>query len=448
MTGTPRRWRAAALWLALLALAPGCGQPLAARGKTLGEWLDLVRRSNDVAELKSAAAALAELGPHAEPAAWELVRLLSDRQAFGHYRSMNEAQVDEAFRALADALRAIGSAAAPVVLQAVERGRPVSADVMRALHDSALPELARGLAHPALKVRRGMAERWRDLGARGKPGAPMLVLALRDPDEKVRGEAAKSLGAVSADPDLAAPALVEALGDQLPVVRLAAAESLAAFQSRAAAVLPALAERLGDPDQAVCDGVVASVARFRDHKELAAPLLAAKLAGKDERARHAAMRAAIGADALRLLPPEVLAPFIESPDGDFALKAVETLMETNPKAALLAPALVGRLRTLGDASTAPRQDAFAVIGVRAVPALVRMLAYKGQSAPPSEQEIKEAEVVRYEAAMALAAIGNVATEAVPKLQEMSVAEPSEHVRSAVIEALHRIKSSRAGWKKK
>jgi HEAT repeat protein len=89
-----------------------------------------------------------------------------------------------------------------------------------------------------------------------------------------------------------------------------------------------------------------------------------------------------------------------------------------------------------------------VIGVRAVPALVRMLAYKGQSAPPSEQEIKEAEVVRYEAAMALAAIGNVATEAVPKLQEMSVAEPSEHVRSAVIEALHRIKSSRAGWKKK
>jgi HEAT repeat protein len=333
-----------------------------------------------------------------------------------------------------------------VVLQAVEHGRPVSADVMNALHDSALPELAKGLTGPNLKVRRLIAEHWRDLGARGGVGAPMLIQSLRDPDATVRKEAAKSLGAVQAEPDLAAPPLIESSRDPFPMVRLAAVESLGGFRSRAASVLPVLVERLADADAAVREGAVGSLTQFGEQKAIAAPLLAGRLSGTDEAARQAAMRAAIGLDALSLLPPEVLVPFIESSERGWALKVVETLMQKNPKAVLFVPGLVGRLRQLDDKATAPRQDAFAQLGAPAVPALVRMLSYQGEAASPSEQEFKEAEVVRYEAAMALAAIGSEAKAALPTLEERSASEPSEHVRSAVIEALRRVKSERALWR--
>lgn len=431
--------------------ASGCGPGPVARGRTLGEWLDSLKRSTDAAELKETAAALAEMGPSAEPAAWELVRLLSDRQAFGHYRSLDEARVQEVYGALAKALRAIGPGAAPVVVRAMEHGHPVTADVVTALHDAALPELANALAHPSLKVRRALAERWRDLGARGRAGGPMLVRVLRDADAVVRREAAKSLGAISADPETAVPALAGALGDEAPAVRLAVVESLGAFPDAAAVALPALMSRLGDEDAAVSAAAAAAVARFPDRKDAVVPLLAAALADAKGLTRRAAMRAAIGAEVLALLPPRVLVPFIEPSGGKngavqaedemFSVKSVEALLRSSPKSALFVPGLVGRLRQIADTSTAPRQDALAKIGAPAAPVLARMLSYAGDSSSPSEREAGEAEVVRYEAAMGLAAIGGDAREALPVLQERIRLESSEHVRGAVIEAMRRIRSA-------
>jgi HEAT repeat protein len=418
------------LLAALVALA-GCTREPEARGKKLSEWVNLLKRSNDVAALKETAAALTELGPNAEPAAWELVRALSDRQAFGHYRSLTEQQVHEVYQVFAPTLRAIGPAAGPLVVQAIEYNRPISGDVMRALNATALPSVLKGLEHPEARVRRTVAERWRDLGPAGRSGTEALIAALRDNDGVVRGEAAKSLGAIDAEPGQAVRALLEMLKDQVPLVRVAGVESLGNFPTEAERLLGPLGDRLLDQDPAVREAAVSSISRYGAQKQLAVPVLVRIIEGTDAAARHNAMRATISMGGLKLLPQGILVSFIT--DTNFAPQVVETLLQTDPRAVLFVPELVGRLRERSDTATTPRQDAFARIGARATPVLVTMLTYK--DGPPAESE-----VVRYEAAMALAAIGGDANPALPVLNELIESESSEHVRVAAIEAVRRIKA--------
>jgi HEAT repeat protein len=427
--------RLGALLLVLAAVCAGCSREPSARGKKLGDWINILKRSNDVAQLKETAAALTELGPNAEPAAWELVRLLSDRQAFAHYRSLTEQQVEEVYQVFTPALRAIGPATGPLVLQAIEYNRPVSADVMRALHPTALPALLKGLEHKEARVRRTVAGRWRDLGSAGRSGTDALILALRDADGVVRSEAAMSLGAIDPEPGQAVRVLLDALKDQVPLVRTAAAESLGHFPTEAERLLEPLVNRLLDPDPAVREAAAGSISRYGPQKERAVPPLLKIITGADAGARRAAMRAVIGLEGLKLLPVDTLVSFIT--DTNFAVQAVQTLLSLNPRAALFVPELVGHLRERGDTATAQRQNAFARIGADAVPTLTTMLKYQE---PPAA----EAEVVRYEAAMALAAIGADAKSALPVLNDLAESETSEHVRVAAIEAIRRIKA-RLKW---
>ena len=424
--------RPATLLLGGLLLLAGCSREPAARGKPLSDWLNLLKRSNDPAQLKETAAALTELGPHAEPAAWEIIRLLADRRALAHYRSLTEPQADEVCQAFAPALRAIGPATGPLVVQAIEYDRPISGDVLRALHPTALPAVLKGLEHPQARVRRAIAEHWRDLGPAGRGGADALLLALRDSDGIVRGEAAKSLGNIEAEPGQTVRVLLDVLKDQVPNVRLAAAESLGNFPTEADRLLGPLTDRLLDNDRPVREAAVASLSRHGAHRQTAVPLLLKVLQGADAHARDAAFRAVLGLDALKLLPEETLLSFIA--DSGHGPRVAETLLQVNPRAALFVPALVGHLRERTDTATAPRQDAFAKIGAPAVPVLITMLGH--QDAPAAE-----AEVVRYEAAMALAAIGGAAKPALPALETMTANEPSEHVRVAAIEAIRRIKAN-------
>jgi HEAT repeat protein len=316
-------------------------------------------------------------------------------------------------------------------VQAIEYNRPISGDVMRALNATALPAVLKGLEHPEARVRRTVAERWRDLGPAGRSGTEALIAALRDNDGVVRGEAAKSLGAIDAEPGQAVRALLEMLKDQVPLVRVAGVESLGNFPTEAERLLGPLGDRLLDQDPAVREAAVSSISRYGAQKQLAVPVLVRIIEGTDAAARHNAMRATIGVGGLKLLPKGILVSFIT--DTNFASQVVETLLQTDPRAVLFVPELVGRLRERSDTATTPRQDAFARIGARATPVLVTMLTYK--DGPPAESE-----VVRYEAAMALAAIGGNAKPALPVLNELIESESSEHVRVAVIEAVRRIKA--------
>jgi HEAT repeat protein len=417
-----------------LALLAGCNREPSVRGKKLSEWIEILKRSNDVSQLKESAVAFTELGPQAEPAAWELVRVLSDPQAFGHYRSLNEKQVADVYQAFAPALRAVGPAAGPIVVQAIEYKRPVSGQVMRALDPSALAIVLQALDHADARVRRVVAERWRDLGPDGKSGADALLRAIQqDKDNTVRIEATKSLGVIGADPKSTADALLSVLTDPLPLVRVAAAEGLANFPTESARLLQPLADRFRDEEPAVREAALQSLCVLAKNKQQAIPLLVSRITGQDANARQMALRAIVTLDGWKSLPHDVLISLIT--DETHAAQAAMTLLEQDPHALLFVPALVGQLRKRGDTATLARQKALAKVGAPAVPILIPMLKYnKGPAA--------ESEVVRYEAAMGLSAIAGDAKSALPPLAESIETEPSEHVRIALIEATRQIKMNK------
>jgi HEAT repeat protein len=416
--------------VAIVALS-GCSREPEARGKSLGEWVTILNRSNDIAQLKECAAALTELGPQAEPAAWELVRVLSDRQWFAHYRSLNEQQVEEVYRAFAPALRAIGPAAGPTVVQAIENKRPVSGDVMRALDPAALPVVLKALEHNEVRVRRDIAKQWGTLGPNGRSGAEALTKAiLNDPDAMVRTEATRSLGTIDADANIAIPVLQKALADKEILVRIAACNSLASFPKAADRWISDVAAMLGDAEPAVRAAAIQALSLCTNHRKLVASTLIPLLQGTHALSRDGAMQILVALDALGEVPVPILVIFLDS-EG-YATNAATVLLHTNPRALLFLPGLVGKLSGSIDAATARRQDVFAKIGAPAVPVLIKMLQY-------NEEPAAEAEVVRFEAAMALSMLREAAKPAIPTLEAMVANETSDPVRRAAIRALQQIR---------
>lgn len=419
------------LLLALVALVTlaGCGGEPSVRGKSLSEWDTILKRSHDPAELKQCATAIQELGPAAQPLAWELVRLLSDRKAFGHYRSMTDQQVADIFQVFKPALRAIGASAGPVVIQAVENKRPISVDVLQGLHPDALATVASGMGHTEVRVRRELAGLWGGLGANGRTGAEALVNAMADTDDTVRAAATRSLGPIDAPADLAVPALLAALTDQQTLVRFTACESLAGYRSVADRWLPALGNALADPEESVRAAAVKTFGQCTDQKPQVMAVLLPILQGTNPVARNYGMQAVIALDRVRDLPSPTLLSFLSA--EPFGPVVAATLLETDPRALLFVPGLVGRLTGSIDADTRLRQDVLLKLGDRAVPVLIKMLQYQ-------EGDPAEAEVVRYEATMALSALGKPAQPALGILSKMADTESSEGLRVAAAKALKQI----------
>jgi HEAT repeat protein len=429
--------RMAAL-LALLAVA-GCGGQPAAHGKRLSEWMEVLRRSNDVNELKTAGAALAELGPRAEPAAWELVRLLSDRDAFGHYRSMGSGQVDEVFAAFSDALRAIGAAAAPHALQAIELGRPISADVVRALGPEALVGFAGGLNHQDHKVRAAVAERLADAGAAASFAAPALVAALRDPHESVRKAAAQSLASISPDPDLAVPGLLAALDDKFAWVRLAAVESLGNLQPARDDIVAALMKASEDSEPLVRRAAASVLARHGPAAAPAAPALVRMLDDEVRDNRIRAMGAIFQIQAVDRVPTDALIASIQSMDAEMLPRVMLALLDRDPDAREAVPKLFAHIGNQPALRQADLIKTLSQLDERILPALIAALRYGLEPTPPATELLPDHWQVRRLVLETIASFGPAARSAEPAIEELLGRETNISVIKSAQHALQQIR---------
>lgn len=427
---------------ALLAclLVAGCNRAPAVQGKKLQDWLDVLKRSNDQHELIAAADALAQLGPRAEPAAWELARLLGDRQWFGHYRNLNPQQVDQVFAAFAKTLRAVGPAVAPVVLQALEYDRPVSRDVIGALSPEAVAEFAKGLGHSEPKVRAAVAKWLGELGHAAQMTTTGLVKATGDSDDSVRRAAAKALGLVATDTGVAEPVLLERLNDTNLWVRVSAIEGLQALRVRDVTAVTGLTDRLADPDPVVRGAAVLAVAELG---EAAGPAMSAllKVVADPEPDNRRQAVAALG--RITPMPVEAARTLVALLDNvTLAGAATQALKAQGPNAAPALPVLAEAMRRRGFRENPAFAEVLTSIGPAALPTLVELIQYR---VPVTDTVFStnpdEGWPARSIAATALGGLGSRAKEAVPALREALQTERNATVVKAIHDAVKRIQAT-------
>lgn len=396
-----------ALCLILALTLAGCEREPVFQGRGLGHWYSVVQRSHDVDELVRAGEALSEAGPLAEPAAWELVRVLSDRQEFGHYRGLGAGDVDRVFVSFRKALHGIGPAAGAQIIKALELGRTVSPDVYAAISADSVPVLVRAMEHRHPAVRLGLVQAMGEIGPRAGTAAPALVAALGAEDEQVRQAAARSLGLIDADASLAVPALLKVRRDASLWMRQAVVFSLGRFPSRAEEVIPVLIEATGDGDPLVRMEAAQSMWRY--------PQAVSRCADATARLLHDA-EAGVRAAALRLLTENKgfdgvstgeLAKLLARVEPEVTEAALAAIERRGAAAADGMPALMELVRAhRGDIQQPLRVKAMAAIGEPAVPTLVTMLRYQEPPATPTSPD--RAWQVRLEAARALAAMDPLA----------------------------------------
>jgi HEAT repeat protein len=421
-------------------IVTGCGRAPSAHGKKLQDWVEVLKRSNNPQELIAAANALAELGPQAEPAAWEIVRLLGDRQWFGHYRNLNPQQVDEVFAAFGKTVRAVGPPVAPIVIQALEVDRPVSRDVVGALSPEAITEFAKGLDHAEPKVRAAVAKLLGDLGHAAASSTAGLIKATGDADYSVRRAAAKALGLVATDAGMAEPVLLERLNDANLWVRVAAIEGLQALRVRDAAAVTALIGRLADPDPVVRGAAVLAVA---DLGEAAGPAVSAliKVVADPEPENRRKAVATLG----RIAPMPVEAAralVVLLDDASLAGAATQALKAQGANAAPALPVLAEVMRRRGFRENPAFAEVLTGIGPAALPVLRELLVYR---VPVTDSAFStnpdEGWPARSIAATALGGLGSRAKEAVPTLREALQTERNATVVKAIHDAIRRIQAA-------
>ena len=240
----------------------------------------LVRlEDNEAAVRRSAAAALARIGPAAGDAIPALLRAAVDVDAEvrkeaaealsridpawpGDPRAVTAAPVlvrelgskfSEVWRAASSLLVRIGAPAVPELLRALlleekDTCQVVIIQTLGAVGGAAapaVPALAAALKSPFVHVRLAAAAALGQIGPAAAPALPELILALADWLPAVRLAATQCLARVGPAAEGAVPTLTQLLSDREEEVRLAAAEALA--QAGPAAV-PALIEVLESRD--------------------------------------------------------------------------------------------------------------------------------------------------------------------------------------------------------
>jgi len=433
-------------WLGVLSLAvglalAGCGGQPSAGGKKLRDWLEVIKKSNDAGELKQAADALTQMGPAAEPASYELVRLLSDRQWFGHYRSLNPTQVEDVFTSFTQTIRAIGPAVVPVILQSLEYERPISRDVILALSSTAVPELAKGLVHQEPKVRSAVAQLLAERGREATGTAPLLIKALADGDATVRRAAAKTLGFVATDKSEAATALLPLLDDKTIWVRVAAIEGLQALASTAEPVVSALTGKLNDGDPVVRGAAASGLASFGKAAGPAVPVLVGLLDDKVKDVQRKAITALGQITPLQPVAARALVTRLESEDIEIGPAAINALAGMGAEAAPAIPFLLEQMKRRGFRQSPAFAKVLSSIGAPAVPASIELLRYRVTATEAVfETNPDEGWTARATAADALAAMGTAAKEAAPVLKEVAETDRNAFVVKAAKAALKQIEA--------
>jgi HEAT repeat protein len=432
--------------VAALCLLAGCGGNPSAGGKKLTDWVEVLKRSNNPAELKEAAAALAMMGPRAQPASYELVRLLSDRQWFGHYRSLNPTQVEEVFAAFSATIKAIGPGVVPVILQSLEYERPISRDVVLALSADAISDLAKGLVHVEPKVRTAVAQLLAERGRDAQGTAPLLIQALADNDDAVRRAAAKTLGYVATDKTAATTALLPALTDKTIWVRVAAIEGLQALGTTEEAAVSALTAKLQDEDPVVRGAAATAAGALGKAGGPAVPMLVSLLGDKVKDVQRKAITALGRITPLQPAAAEALVARLEvarpeSDDAEIGPAAIEALAGMGAEAAPALPAMVRRMKQRGFRQSPAYAKVLSRIGPAALPVLMELVNYRVAATDAVfETNPDEGWAARATAADALAAMGAAGQEALPVLKQVAENDRNAFVVKAAKAAIKQIEA--------
>jgi HEAT repeat protein len=179
------------------------------KGKTVDEWIDVLKKSKDSKESVEAVSALCSFGPKAKAAIPVLTEIVKDNKAF---------VAEEA----AGALFGIGDDALPALKELLKAEKPgARAKAVRALMSlvqkkPAAKEVAPLLIDlfkndPDATVRAGAASGLGHLGIEAKTAVPLLVAGLKDNNDDIFEACARALGrfgkeAKSAVPDMVAVA--------------------------------------------------------------------------------------------------------------------------------------------------------------------------------------------------------------------------------------------------
>jgi HEAT repeat protein len=305
---------------------------------------------------------------------------------------------------------------------------PELARRLREDKDAGVRDMAAAALGDIVKVAEGGRRLWDDAGA-------ALIFALKnDGDAHVRRSAAYALGAFGANASEAAGLLKEALRDENAAVRQNAAWALGQIGDAAAGAVPSLCECLDDKDALVRrDAAGALGAVGKAGAAGVAPLITLVKSEPDEVVKKTALES-----LSHLAGPEHrahargLEPLIEARDPEVALNAALVLARIGGDEAKRGlPAL---RRALKDADPHVQELATAA------------LANLGPDAEPAMYDLgdtltnpKSPTVVRRNAALAIAHIGQAARPVVSSLvQALKTSEPLE-VRQFTAEALAQLK---------
>ncbi len=218
----------------------------------------------------------------------------------------------------------------------------------------------------------------RALGLMGKnavPAIPALIDAMNNEAQYVGSKAITSLGQICARPDLSVPALISAMASENMSFKYNAAQALKCFGPDAIEALPALKIALDDYYGRI--RVDSAMAIYR-----------------------------IAPDAIDIVP------FLINELEDLSIEAYPGVTKDDPEAG----------RNSSPTSAARALGELGKVAIDAIPHLIEMLD-------------RETHYHRWAACDGLAGIGPAASDALPKLKDLSENDPDPTVREAAVEAI-------------
>ncbi|MBN1282247.1 MAG: HEAT repeat domain-containing protein [Proteobacteria bacterium] len=274
----------------------------------------------------AAAWALGQLGSTHESVVPVLIEALND-----HFSPLEE-RIHAVHCAAAEALRKIGTAAVPALVEELKNSDRYYS------------------RHAVVRL----------LGEIGSETAvPVLTAALKDADVAIRDAAAGALGEIGPEAKAAVPALVAALKEEVWCVRAAAAGALGHVDPGAKEAIKGLIAALKDKDSDVSGSAARALSRIGP---AAVPALIAALKDEesDARVEAAFILSEIGPEAKEAVP--ALIDALEDVEGGVRAEAARALESITGPVGTDKPALIGVLLDNGRRVLQRAADAFAKAG--------------------------------------------------------------------------------------
>jgi HEAT repeat protein len=264
-----------------------------------------------------------------------------------------------------------------------------------------VPVLIQALNHPNVSIRQRAAWALGDLGPAAQAAVPALREALQNPE--TRRDAARGLGDIGEGSAAAVPDLIALLADDR-----ADDAAVNALGQIGRAAVPALIRAVESPNAAIRKGAVDALRRMRSDAAPAVEVLIVALEDEDLRFNAVDALGEIGPAAEAAIP--AIVPLLGNTDVDYV--AVDALVNIGERAV---PATIGALES-PDANT--RSNAIQVLrqigpgAAAAVPVLTELLNDHTELSPGLSGDVA---TIRIQAIQALGAIGPQARAAIPDL---------------------------------